>query len=127
MRPGHPVKIARVYDPLFESAWLKWGQASIHAKALQAEIAAWTKDGTANPIFASRAQYEPKRHGFAVIAEDIRAVPFDCRLILGDVAANLRAALEHLAWAVVSRGNRPPENLTGKQKKRALLTFPWVK
>lgn len=113
---------AATYDPLFESAWLKWAQAIAHTQTLEAHIAAWTRHDP-DPIRAFRTEYHAKRHGFAVIVEDVAPMPVRWRLLLGDIANNYRAALDHLAWALVSRGRTPPGSgkLTRKQEKAVYL------
>jgi hypothetical protein len=103
-------------DPLFDSAWFKWAQAIVHANALQAEIKASAERGYSDPLFSARTQYEAHRHGFAVIVEKVAPVPMRWRLLLGDIANDYRAALDHLAWALVSRGRTPPGTLTPKQE-----------
>ncbi len=110
------------HDPSFDSAWFKWAQAIVHANALQAEIKASAKRGYSEPLFAARAQYEPKRHGFAVIVERVAPVPMRWRLLLGDIANDYRAALDHLAWALVCRGRTPPGKLTEAQENA--IVFP---
>jgi hypothetical protein len=112
------VRVA-IYDSLFESAWLKWTQALVHAQALERDIAAWAARGHSDPIRAFRAEYNPKRHGFAILVEDVAPIPVRWRLLLGDIANNYRAALDHLAWALVTRGRTPPgsSKLTRGQEK----------
>lgn len=110
------------YDPLFESAWLKWVQAIVHSQTLQRDIEARTANGDSEPVRTVRAQYHPKRHGFAVTVEDIEPMPIRWRLLLGDIANNFRAALDHLAWALVCRGRTPPGKLTAAQE--SAVAFP---
>jgi hypothetical protein len=114
------------HDPLFDSAWLKWAWAVVHAQALERDIAAWIKKDP-DPIRAFRTEYQPKRHGFAVIVEAIDSVPVRWQLLLGDVANDYRASLDHLAWALVCRGRTPPGSgkLTPKQEKA--VYFPICK
>ncbi len=102
---------------MFASAWLKWAQGLRHAEALKADIQGIGHEADAYPVLAFRAEYQPKRHGFAVIAEDIAPIPVRWPLLLGDVANNYRAALDHLAWALVRRGRTPPAKLTKRQEK----------
>jgi hypothetical protein len=109
-------------DPLFDSAWFKWAQAIVHAEALQADIEARRGDGATYPVLAFRTEYQPKRHGFAVIIEDVAPIPVRWRLVLGDMASNYRAALDHLAWALVCRGRTPPAELTADAEKA--IYFP---
>lgn len=104
------------HDPLFDSAWLKWTRAILHAQTLEQDIAVWSQENP-NPVRAFRADYDAKRHGFAIVVEDIDPVPVRWRLLLGDIANNHRAALDHLAWAIVSRGHTPPGILTRRQEK----------
>jgi hypothetical protein len=112
------------HNPLFDSAWLKWTQAIVHSQALQRDIDTRTSHGDTNPIRTFRTHYDPKRHGFAIIVEDIEPIPVRWRLLLGDIANNYRSALDHLAWALVSRGRTPPSTgkLTSRQEKA--IYFP---
>jgi hypothetical protein len=100
------------HDPLFDSAWFKWGQAIVHTQALAADIRARGGDGEADPPFGFWTKYEPKRHGISVVVGEIEPIPVRWGLLLGDIANNYRAALDHLAWALVTRGQKPPG--TGK-------------
>src|SRR5512146_2420414 len=59
------INAASVREPLFDSAWLKWAQAIVHAEALQADIEARRSNGAAYPVLAFRTEYQPKRHGIA--------------------------------------------------------------
>jgi hypothetical protein len=110
-------------DPLCESAWLKWGQAMHHARALQEDIdASPLINGNADPLVAIRTQYHAHRHGFGVYATEVRPWPVQWGLLLGDIANNYRCALDHLAWALVSRGKTPPAVLS--KEMRAKVYFP---
>jgi hypothetical protein len=105
------------HDPLFDSAWLKWAQAIVHSQTLQRDIDTRTRDGDTDPVGAFRAEYQAKRHGFAVVIEEVAPIPVRWRLLLGDIANNYRAALDHLAWALVTRGRTPPSKLTRREEK----------
>jgi hypothetical protein len=123
-RRGFSGRLSKVHDPLFDSAWLKWAQAVLHAEALQADIERIAHKADAYPVLAFRTEYYPKRHGFAVIAKDIAPIPVRWRLLLGDIANNYRAALDHLAWAIVSRGRTPPgTGLLSREQEKAVY-FP---
>ena len=74
------------HDPLFDSAWAKWAQGVRHSHALQDHIDAFDSHFGRGPTLRSRTEYQPKRHGFAVIIEDVETVPIPWRLILGDAA-----------------------------------------
>ena len=116
-RWGYSGQPSQVYDPLFDSPWLKWAQGLLHAEALQADIVRLGHEPDAYPVLAYRTEYQPKRHGFAVIAEEIAPIPPRWPLLLGDIANNNRAALDQLAWALVGRGRTPPAKLTKWQEK----------
>jgi hypothetical protein len=110
------------HDPLFDDPWLKWGRACVHAQALQADLDAFGANSPFQPTFAVRTEYQPKRHGFAVTVTDIDPMPPTWGLILGDVANNLRSALDQLAWAIVTRGKTPPDTLSDDAQRR--IYFP---
>jgi hypothetical protein len=121
-RWGYSGRPSRVYDPLFDSAWLKWANGVRHADALQADIQRVGHEPDAYPVTAFRSEYHANRHGFAVIAEEIAPIPALWPLMLGDIASNYRAALDHLAWGLVTRGRTPPTKLTKRQEKA--IYFP---
>jgi hypothetical protein len=118
-----PRKPLPPYDPPFESAWLKWAQAIVHAQTLDADVEAWGQLNR-NPVRAFRAEYQAKRHGFAIIIEELDPIPARWRLLLGDIANNYRAALDHLAWALVSRGKTPPETGALSSAQEKAVYFP---
>jgi hypothetical protein len=105
------------HDQLFNSAWLKWGRAVAHAQALEDEIDIFSEHGSRDPLLRFRVQYEPKRHGFAVVVEQVESLPPIWGLNLGDVAHNFKSSLDHLAWALVRRGRTPPDTLTWEQRR----------
>lgn len=107
-------------EPLFDSAWLKWGRAIQHAQALQSQID--EIEITGDPLQSVRTEYQPRRHGFAVYAVEVRDVPETLGLLVGDIAFNYRCALDHLAWALATRGRTPPSVLTKRQQ--GLIYFP---
>lgn len=94
----------------------------VHAQALQADLDTFGPHGNRNPTLAVRAEYEPKRHGFAIIITHIDPTPVMWGLLLGDIANGLQSALDQIAWALVTRGTRPPHTLTGKQQRK--IYFP---
>jgi len=71
-----------------------------------------------------RTEYLPRRHGFAVIVDEVAPMSLHWCLRVGDIANNYRASLDHLAWALVSRGRTPPG--TGKltRKEEGRVSFP---
>jgi hypothetical protein len=90
------------HDPRFDSAWAKWAQGVSHAHALEEHIDAFSANRDREPILGARTEYHPKRHGFVITVENIEPIPMQWRLVLGDAANNFRAALDHLAWALVT-------------------------
>lgn len=111
-----------MHDPLFDSPWLKWGQAVVHAQTLEAEIDAFRTGSHPDPLLASRTEYHPKRHGFGVYADRVVPMPMRWGLLVGDIANDFRCALDHLAWALVTRGKTPPNTL--KPKAANQIYFP---
>ncbi len=113
------------HDPLFESAWLKWGRAVVHAQTLKADVAAILSDVDSQPTFTVEAEYQPKRHGFSVVVTDIDPMPPTWGLLIGDIANNVRSALDQIAWAIVTRGTTPPNTLPKKAQRK--IYFPICK
>lgn len=110
------------YDPLFESAWLKWGRAVVHAQELKAAVAGTTLDISRQPTFAVEAEHQSKRHDFSVVVTDIDPMPPTWGLLIGDIANNVRSALDQVAWAIVTRGKTPPDTLPKKARRK--IYFP---
>lgn len=88
----------------FDSAWLKWGWAVVHAQALQAEITTFFANVDRESLYATRTEYDPKRHCVIQRIAIVEPLPAVWGLMLGDTAANFRAALDHLMYAIASRG-----------------------
>ncbi len=109
-------------DEGFTGAWLKWQWGVLHAVRLQKEMNAWALDPDNQPFFKVQAHYHAKRHGFALVVEAMRPVPIEFGLMVGDIAHNQRSALDHVAWELVRRGNRPPHALSNRQRQR--IAFP---
>lgn len=109
--------VAPQNDPLFDSAWLKWGQGVLHAQTLEADVDVWRTHTHADPVLGSAAEYHAERHGFGVYATDVAPMPVRWGLLIGDIANAFRCSLDHLAWALVIRGKTPPCNLTRRQRK----------
>jgi hypothetical protein len=101
---------------LFDSAWLKWGWAVKHGKALDADIKAWTTETEGQRLFTAATEYDPKRHCFVLRVNRVVPMPATWGLMLGDTLGNLRSCLDQTAWAVVRRGKTPnlPERKANK-------------
>jgi hypothetical protein len=105
----------------FDSAWRKWHWAAVHAATYEAEVAAFGSDAVRQPTIKCRAEYVARRHGFAVIVDEVTPMPTTLSLRLGDIAHNYRSALDHLAWSLVARGAKRGA-LTEAQERR--VAFP---
>lgn len=107
-----------VPDGIFDSAWLKWGRAAFHAQQLHLDIEATAqrhRDVGWPGLLLAPPQFDRQRHGFKVVVDTPPPLPVRWNLMLGDFASNLRACLDHLAFALVQRASQTP--LTGKDRK----------
>jgi hypothetical protein len=104
----------------FDSAWLKWGWAVVHAQALEKDIGFSVRDFQTRKPFVAGTKYERQRHCVSLYLESVETPPLRLGLRLGDVANNFRAALDQLAWALVTtRGKR---RMRGRESER--IYFP---
>lgn len=106
----------------FDSAWRKWDWTARHAETFKAEINRFALDTDTQRSLRIRAEYQPHRHAFASVVDALSEFPPEWGLQLGDIAFNWRCSLDHLAWAIVSRGMTPPSTLPPRQQK--LIYFP---
>ncbi|MGA3184438.1 MAG: hypothetical protein ABSE52_07565 [Candidatus Dormibacteria bacterium] len=104
-------------DELFRSAWLKCVWAIAQSYQFEGELEAALKEAETNPPFTTRQEYHPEFHGFSVKVAAVCEVPPRWGLMLGDLASGFHDALDHLAWALVSRGRTPPPRLTERQRR----------
>src|SRR5207237_45158 len=63
-------------------------------------------------LYTTRTEYDAKRHAVILRVESIKPMPVEWGLRLGDVVHNYRSCLDHVAWAIVRRGRRPPSRLS---------------
>ena len=77
-------------------------------------------DFKARQPFTSRTEYDPKRHCVIARLENVEPLPPFVSLLIGDVAHNFRAALDHLVWALIR--TRPYQRPTVKDLGR--IYFP---
>jgi len=105
----------------FDSAWLKWGWAVVHAQALDAELRAYAEDPDSGQPYEARTEYDPKRHCVILRLVSVEPLPVKWGLRVGDVANNFRSCLDHIAWTVVHRG-KLAERLTKRQERN--IYFP---
>jgi len=110
---GHHLDMCR-----FDSAWRKWHRAGVHAEALKACLRGSTKPFV-NPSVESK--FDPRSMCIVLRISEIGPIPVEWSLDLGDAISNYRAALDHLAWAVVQRGTRAG-TLSPKEEK--LVYYP---
>ena len=108
------------HDSRFDSAWLKWGWAVRHAESLQTEIGRAAEDADRQPLITTSSEYDSQRHSIILTVASIQPIPPTWGLRLGDVAHGFRNSLDHLAWALVQRGQT--HNLSAKQSRR--VQFP---
>src|ERR1700733_3265146 len=99
------------------------GKAVAHAQTLDVEVKAYSERAHTEPLASLRIEYNSKRHGFVLsINKILIPIPQRWGLMLGDIANNYRCALDHLAWALVPRGEKPPGTLSGNQRRK--IGFP---
>jgi hypothetical protein len=98
-------------EPPLEGAWLKVDRAGHHLATLDQAIAAWNQDGT--QPYALRTTDIDRATGWAEIRlHESSPLPLGWGVIVGDAVHNLRSALDHLAWQVVSRDGGDPTEQT---------------
>jgi hypothetical protein len=102
----------------FDSAWRKWHRAGVHGEALKAHFRGSTKP-LVNPSVESK--FDPRSMCIVLRISEIGPLPVEWSLLLGDAISNYRAALDHLAWAVVQRGTRAG---TLSAKEERLVYYP---
>lgn len=107
---------------LFDSAWLKWTGAVRHANFLKRTLDAYALNLQAQGKGALRREYDPDEQCVVLRLDHMRQPPPLASLHLGDVVFNFRSSLDHLAWALVTRGTSPPDTLTRQQKE--VVQFP---
>ncbi len=106
-------------DPAFESAWLMVTWSQVHAERLQVELAAVASiDMHLRPGVFIKSDYEPDRHGFVLrVGPATSPPPHSWGLRLADSVNCLRSSLDHLAWAVVGRGGKPPSGMSKRDQR----------
>jgi len=106
-------------DP-FDSAWLKWGQAVLHAHDLFDQINALHL--TEENFCKTTTEYNAKSHCVTLRVVWLADFPPAICLSLGDVVHNYRSCLDHIAWALVRQGATPPPGLS--EWEQAGVYFP---
>jgi hypothetical protein len=101
----------------FDSAWLKWAWAARYADTLQTDIAEFIGSVDPAELVTSRTEYDATRHCVVLRVDTFQPPPRRWGLRLGDVAHNFRSALDHVAWALVTRGRTPPDVLTAAEQR----------
>ena len=98
------------------SCWLKIERAKEHFKILDSEVTAWMKTDP----YRIRNQSDEEGRRYSAIADITNPPPLQrWSLITGDCIHNLRAALDHVVYALAvceSRSDPPPD--------QNLLQFP---
>jgi hypothetical protein len=117
---------AGAMDQPFDSAWLKWGRAIVHVHALESEMAQLAANPKRNELTLGIGHYDPKRHGFPVEIAEVKPWPANWGVLLGDIAANFRSALDHCAWAIVHRGKGGANGFPLTKREAKQIYFPIV-
>ena len=107
---------------LFESAWLKWAWAVAQAETMKSYVEFWASDAHIKTAIELWKSYDAKRHRIDVFVGRVEPLPIQWGLLLGDIAHNFRSCLDHIAWALVERGGKPPTTL--KPRQRNAIYFP---
>lgn len=104
-----------------KSARLKFSRAISHYDDLERESKAFLNSRPYSVV----VRYDGGRGFFVSQFQIGREVPDRLSLILGDLLANLRSALDHLAWAIACQST-PPEVLWSKamEGKARKVAFP---
>lgn len=102
---------------------MKWGWAVVHAQALARDISAGAQD---EDVYTARTEYDAKRHCVIVRVDTIGPSPVRWGLRIGDVANNIRACLDHLAWTLVQRGTRAG-TLTRREERNVYFPYGGTK
>lgn len=112
------MRLALMAGSPFDSAWLKWGRAVVHAQAVDRDLGR-DLEKFKTP-YTSSVKYDAKHHCMRLVIDTMEPLPPTLGLVIGDMANNFRAALDHLAWALVTtRGKRVP---TAREESR--IYFP---
>jgi hypothetical protein len=104
----------------FDSAWLKWGRGVVHGQTAGRTVFRVMQGFQTHAAHTAHVEYSPKHHCVRLVIDSIEPLPPLLGLLIGDVANNFRAALDHLAWALVTtRGRRRL-----KPREHAKIYFP---
>jgi hypothetical protein len=108
----------------FRSSWEKLARAEMHFTDLAQRVDQFVRDREADRrrVFTFEQEYRADSHCLVYFLSDPEPADREWSLILGDVLHNLRSALDHIAWTLVTEGRRPPHALTGRQQ--AAVKFP---
>ena len=96
------------------SAWAKYDRAREHAQETREALSAW-RDDVESPPWLPEQQFNADENCFIYTAGYVGALPTRWPLLISDTLTNLRAALDHLAWYLVSIGSDPPQTVTEKK------------
>jgi hypothetical protein len=112
---------------LFRSSWEKLDRADRHFQELAAKIQLFVEQMEAEGrlMYEFEVQYRPRSHCLVYSLSGIQPTEMEWGVILGDVLHNLRSALDHIAWSLVTAGRQPPSTLNSKE--RNAVKFPIYK
>lgn len=77
-----------------------------HTYSLKADVTKGAADGSGQGLISTTTEYQPNRHCFVATVSEIGPTATLWALKFGDVVQNLRASLDHVAWAVYQRGTK---------------------
>lgn len=109
---------------LFTSAWHKFLRGFQHAQHFQSYILAPGDEVDANSLFTYAYDFDPDRQAVIISVGSVKRLPPYWSTTLGDALFNYRCALDHVAWALVTRGSSPPSKLSDWQQRK--INFPVV-
>src|SRR3954449_6844604 len=96
---------------------LRLGRAEEHLDALREQVRSYLENRPYVPVVQNEAQLQrdlssgavarwaadpPGKAKISIMATEVRPVPSDVGLTAGDFIHNLRSALDHLAWQMVT-------------------------
>lgn len=90
-------------------AYLKVARATKHLKHLQTALGGWLEEGK-----GYGSAVEPEADGWQLFRCELREdFPLHLGVIVGEIAHNVRSALDHLAWELVEMSGGNPGKHTG--------------
>lgn len=120
------ILLVMALDP-FQSSKEKLNRADRHFQVLKGLVDAFVDEIEAknDHVFTFEQEWRPRSHCLVWSIADPQPPNIEWGLVLGDILHNLRSALDHIAWSLVTAGKRPPETLNGGEQNA--VKFPICK